>query len=232
MSKVFLISGLGADARLYNNVDIPEADEVVPVDWIEPHEMDTLSIYAQKIIYQYDIRPNSIVIGTSLGGMLAMEIAKKVDLKKTILISSIKTIREAPGYFSAFRIFPIYKLLPAGILNRLGFLIKPMFGHLKYSDAWLFNDMLSKSSPKFMKWAMGAVLNWDNVVIPSNVHHIHGDKDRVFPVKNIREATIVKGGSHIMIFDKAKQVNKWLKSILKSEITGIILFKYRCRLSV
>jgi len=59
------------------------------------------------------------------------------------------------------------------------------------------------------------VLKWDNLTIPPNVYHIHGDKDRVFSVKNIRDATIVKDGSHIMIFDKAKQVNKWLKPILK-----------------
>ena len=215
MSKVFLISGLGADTRLYNNIDISEDDEVVPVDWIESHETDTLSTYAQKIIYQYDIRPNSIVIGTSLGGMLAMEIAKKVNLKKTVLISSIKTIREAPAYFSLFRTLPVYKLVPAGMLNKLGFLIKPMFGHLTDNDAWLFNDMLSKNSPKFMKWALGAVLKWDNLIILPNVYHIHGDRDRVFPLKNIKNATIIRGGSHIMIFNKAKQVNKWLNPILK-----------------
>jgi pimeloyl-ACP methyl ester carboxylesterase len=215
MSKVFLIPGLGADTRLYNNIDISEDDEVIPVDWIEPHETDTLETYAKKIIYQYDIRPDSIVIGTSLGGMLTMEIAKKVNLKKAILISSIKTVKEAPWYFSVFKVLPIYRLLPGSILNKLGFLIKPMFGNMKDSDAWLFNDMLSKNSPKFMKWAMGAVVRWDNMTIPANVFHIHGDKDRVFPVKNIKDATIVKDGSHIMIFDKAKQVNKWLKPILK-----------------
>jgi pimeloyl-ACP methyl ester carboxylesterase len=215
MSKVFLISGLGADTRLYNNIDIPEDYEVVPVDWLEPHETDTLEIYAQKIIYQYDIRPNSIIIGTSLGGMLTIEIAKKINLKKAILISSIKTVKEAPAYFSIFRRLPVYKFLPGSILNKLGFLIKPIFGHLKDNDAWLFNDMLSKNSPKFMKWALGAVLNWDNLTIPANVYHIHGDKDRVFPIKNIKNAAIVKDGSHIMIFDKAKQVNKWLKPILK-----------------
>ena len=192
MSKVFLISGLGADTRLYNNIDIPEEDEVVPIDWIEPHETDTLGTYAQKVIYKYDIRPYSVVVGTSLGGMLAIEIAKKVNLKKAVLISSIKTVKEAPGYFSVFRTLPVYKLLPEKMLNKLGFLIKPMFGHLTDSDAWLFNDMLSKNSPKFIKWALGAVLNWDNLAIPPNVYHIHGDKDRVFPVKNIRNATIVK----------------------------------------
>ncbi|MHB8207537.1 alpha/beta fold hydrolase [Mucilaginibacter sp.] len=204
---------MGADTRLYNNIDISE-DEVVPVDWIEPHKTDTLETYAQKIMYQYNIRPSSVVIGTSLGGMLTIEIAKKVNLKKAILISSIKAVNEAPRYFSIFKALPIYKLLPLMLLNKLGFLIKPMFGHMKDSDAWLFNDMLSKNSPKFMKWALGAVSNWGNITIPPNVHHIHGDKDRIFPVKNIKDATIIKGGSHLMIFDKAKQVNKWLKSIL------------------
>ena len=91
MSKIFLIAGLGADTRLYNNIDLQDND-VIPVDWIEPNENDTLSIYAQKIIHQYFIDGNSIVIGTSLGGMIAIEIAKHVRLNKVILISSIKTI--------------------------------------------------------------------------------------------------------------------------------------------
>ena len=50
MTKVFLISGLGADTRLYNNIEIPEELEVIPVDWIDPHKTDTLTTYAQKII--------------------------------------------------------------------------------------------------------------------------------------------------------------------------------------
>ena len=82
-------------------------------------------------------------------------------------------------------------------------------------DLWLFKDMLHKNSPSFIKWAMGAVLKWDNTTIPPNVYHIHGDKDNVLPSKRIKDATIVKGGTHIMIFDKAKQVNKWLKPLLK-----------------
>ena len=102
MRKIFLISGLGADTRLYNNIDLLD-NEVVPVDWIEPNLTDTLITYAQKLIHQYHITSGSIVIGTSLGGMIAIEIAKLVTLNKVILISSIKTINEAPWYFNAFR---------------------------------------------------------------------------------------------------------------------------------
>ncbi len=88
MSKIFLISGLGADTRLYNNIDLLD-NEVVPVDWIEPNLTDTLANYAQKLIYQYNIKSNSIVIGTSLGGMIAVEIAKLVPLNKGNIIFNL-----------------------------------------------------------------------------------------------------------------------------------------------
>jgi pimeloyl-ACP methyl ester carboxylesterase len=216
MSKIFLIAGLGADTRIYNNIDLQDND-VTPVDWIEPHPQDTLTTYAHKLIHQYNITPNAIVIGNSLGGMIAIEIAKLITLNKVILISSIKTINEAPWYFKLFNTLPAYKLIPASLLGSIGFMIKPVFGKMSAQDAWLFGDMLKKSSPVFIKWAMSAALHWKNETIPPNVYHIVGDKDLVFSYIRIKNATVVKGGTHIMIFDKAKQINKLLKSILKKK---------------
>jgi pimeloyl-ACP methyl ester carboxylesterase len=141
MRKIFLIAGLGADTRLYNNIELNDHD-VIPVDWIEPNEHDTLSTYAQKLIHQYNISNNSIVIGNSLGGMIAVEIAKLIPLNKVILISSIKTVNEAPWYFGLFKSLPVYKILPSKLLSNLGVLIKPVFGKMSPQDAWLFNDML------------------------------------------------------------------------------------------
>jgi pimeloyl-ACP methyl ester carboxylesterase len=215
MSTVFLIAGLGADTRLYNNIDIPSGYEVIPVDWIDPDKTDTLKSYAQKLIYQYNITRGSIVIGTSLGGMLAIEISKLISLNKAILISSIKTIDEAPGYFRLFKNVPLFKILPGKLFGSLGFMIKPMFGKMADGDAWLLKDMLRNTSPAFIKWAMGAVVKWDNKTIPPNVYHIHGDKDLVFPYKNVKNAELIKGGTHIMVYNMAKQVNKLLKNILK-----------------
>jgi pimeloyl-ACP methyl ester carboxylesterase len=216
MPKIFLIAGLGADTRLYNNIELGDND-VTPVDWIEPNQYDTLSTYAQKLIHQYNITSNSIVIGNSLGGMIAVEIAKLVPLNKVILISSIKTLNEAPWYFGLFKNVPVYKLLPSKLLSNLSIFIKPVFGKMSAHDAWLFSDMLKKSSPIFVKWAMGAALKWDNKTIPPNLYHITGDKDLVFSYKRIKDATIVNGGTHIMVFDKAKQINKLLKAILKKK---------------
>lgn len=213
MSKVFVIAGLGADSRAFDKIDLGE-NEVIKVAWIEPDKTDTLKTYAQKLILQYNITPLSIVIGNSLGGMLAIEIAKTLPLKKTILISSIKTIDEAPGYFSLFRTLPVYKIIPGGLISSMGFMIRFVFGKMTEADEWLFNDMLKKSSPKFMKWAMRATVNWDNKTVPQNVYTIAGNKDHVFDYRRIDNAIIVNGGTHIMIFDRADDINKILKDIL------------------
>lgn len=213
MSRIYLIAGLGADTRVYNNIDLRDY-EVIPVDWIEPDEKDTLVSYAKRLVYQYNIAVNSTLIGNSMGGMIAVEIAKLIPIKKVILISSIKTTDEAPRYFSFFRNVPIQKLIPGKLITSMGFLVKPMFGHMSEEDAWLFNDMLKNTSPFFVKWAMGAILAWRNDVIPANLYHIIGDKDLIFDYNRIKNATVVKGGTHIMIFDKAKEINKLLTQIL------------------
>jgi pimeloyl-ACP methyl ester carboxylesterase len=214
MSNVYLIAGLGADTRVYNNIELYDHD-VTPVDWIEPDKTDTLVFYAQKLINQYNILPNSIIIGNSMGGMLAVEIAKKIPVKTTIIISSIKVSSEMPWYFSLFRALPIYKIIPGKFFTSLGFMIKPLFGHMSAEDAWLFNDMLKNSSPTFIRWAMGAILHWKNDIIPQNLYHITGDKDLIFSFERINNATIIEGGTHIMIFDRAKEINKLLKQLLK-----------------
>jgi pimeloyl-ACP methyl ester carboxylesterase len=214
MSKIFLISGLGADTRVYNNIELNNHD-VVYVDWIEPHQTDTLTTYSQKLIYHYNIIPKSVVLGNSLGGMIAIEIAKIIPLEKMILISSIKTSEEEPRYFGLLRSLPFYKLIPVKLFNTMEPLIKPFFGRMNPNDNWLFVDMLKNSSPVFLKWAMYAVLHWKNNIVPANTYQITGDKDLVFPQKRIKGSIIMKGGTHIMIFEKAKEISKILNRILK-----------------
>jgi pimeloyl-ACP methyl ester carboxylesterase len=217
MSKIFLIAGLGADTRIFNNIELGDDHNITPVDWIEPNERDTLTTYAQKLIHQYFITDNSIVIGNSLGGMLAIEIAKQVRLNKVILISSIKTIKEVPWFYKVLKALPVHRLIPGKFLATFGVFIKPVFGKMSKDDLWLFNDMLRKSSPVFLKWAMQTALKWDNETIPPNVYHINGNKDKVFDYKLITDFTLIKDGTHMMIFDKAKQINKLLKAILKKK---------------
>jgi hypothetical protein len=61
---------------------------------------------------------------------------------------------------------------------------------------------------------MGAALHWDNQIIPPNVYHITGDHDLIFNHKKIKNATLIKGGTHIMIFDRAREISDELTRIL------------------
>ena len=216
MRKVYLIAGLGADSRLFKHIKLPIDCDAILVDWHIPDTKDTLTTYAQSIVKQYDIKDTSTVIGVSLGGMISVEIAKQVKLDKVILISSIKTDSEAPWYFKFFRNLPVYEAIPGKLMTHLGFLIKPMFGKMAPDDLALFKSMLRNSSPIFLKWAMRAVLQWRNAVAIPNLYHIIGNKDLVFPHQNIKNPTaVIKGGTHIMVFDKAGEINALLAGILK-----------------
>lgn len=213
MSKIFLIPGLGADERIYRNINL-EGFEKVSIKWLIPDKSDTLTSYSQKLINEYHIKQNDIVIGNSLGGMLAIEISKKVRLNKTILISSIKTVDEAPRSFKWYRYIPLYRILPAKFYTMTGNIVQFAMGRMSKKHKQLFIEMLKNTSPQFVKWAIGAILHWDNQTVPENVYHITGDKDQVFSYKRIKGATIVKGGTHLMILNKANQINNWLKTIL------------------
>ncbi len=217
MRRIFLIPGLGADKRIYKNIKAgTDDDDRIYVDWLLPYPKDTLTSYAQRLIDQYHITPGSVVIGNSLGGMLAVEIANKIKLDKVILISSIKTISEAPFYFTFFNWFPVYHLIPGSLFARMGKLIEPLFGKMYSVDAYLFNSMLQYTSPVFIKWAMRAALKWTNKTIPPNLYHITGNKDLIFYYQKIKDAIIIQGGTHIMIFDRAKDINPILANILSN----------------
>lgn len=214
MGKIFLIAGLGADTRVYTGIDFGDY-EVVHVNWLEPHKKDTLTTYTQKLVLQYHITPNSIIIGNSFGGMAAIEIAKQIPLEKVILISSIKTIHERSWYFPLFRIFPVYKLMPFKLLVFASCTIKRLFLNANANDLRLFRDMLLQSPPIFVKWAMGAALNWDNEVAPANLYQVIGDQDFVFSHKKTKDAFVIKGGVHNMLLTHKKEVNAYLKGVLK-----------------
>jgi pimeloyl-ACP methyl ester carboxylesterase len=214
MPKLLLISGLGADERLFKNLDL-SGYEVVSVTWIEPEKQDTLTTYATKLIKQFGIEPGSNIIGVSLGGMLTVEIAKQIQLNHAIIISSIKSGTEAPWYFAFFRNVPVYKLLSGAFVKKLGPLMRPFFGRFAGSkEAPLFYSMLKNSNPIFLSWAMGAALGWNGVPASYKIHHLIGDADLIFHHKRIKDAIVIPKGDHMMVFTRANQISPIVRNIL------------------
>jgi pimeloyl-ACP methyl ester carboxylesterase len=215
MSKLYLLPGLGDDHRIFEGIDL-QGHEAVNVVWLEPEKQDTLSTYAQKLIDAYHITPQSIIIGNSLGGMLGIEIAKRIELNKVILISSIKTADEASIKSRLKRYIPFYLSIRSKLGALVKFMIRPFIGQKARDRQELFNNMEGNTSAAFYKWAKYAITYWDNQTVPKNVYHINGDQDNIFPYKRIKDAIIIKGGTHIMIRDKKNEINALLKEILSN----------------
>ncbi|MDR6737034.1 alpha/beta hydrolase [Sphingobacterium sp. 2149] len=63
-------------------------------------------------------------------------------------------------------------------------------------------------------WAIHEILRWKNRFIPSNLVHIHGDKDRIIPIKSLKPSFVIKGAGHFMTVTHAGEVEKLLREIL------------------
>lgn len=88
MSKIYILSGLGVDRRVFDKIDFGDLD-VEFVDWITPLRNETLEDYTKRISLKITTE-NPVLIGLSFGGMVAVEISKIIKTKKIILIASAK----------------------------------------------------------------------------------------------------------------------------------------------
>lgn len=212
MKHIYCISGFGADERVFGKFKFPD-HEVHFIKWIIPEKQESIGSYAKKLIKQIH-HDNPILIGLSFGGIMCIEIARHIPTEFIIIISSIKSNSELPlwmqlsGKLKLNRLFPMrsYKVLQPLQNYNLGITTK--------EEKELVYTYRKNINPVYSNWAVNVILNWKNNIIPQNLYHIHGDKDRLFSrIKNKPDYIIPKGG-HLMILNKSAEVNECINSIL------------------
>ena len=214
--KVYFISGLGANKRAFDFLDLSFCEPVF-IEWIKPLPKETLEQYAIRLRAGIS-EPHPTIVGVSFGGMLATEMAKKDPSLKAIIISSNKIAAEFPAYLRIGKYLPLYKWIPSKIIKATGSVTKRFVGPIGVEEKKVFTQILNESNPDFTRWATGAILNWTNNEVPDNVIHIHGDADHLLPYKRVTCNHTIKGGSHLMIMDKAKELSLLLKKIIMGNL--------------
>ena len=213
LKDIYCVSGLGADERVFQKLKL-QGYQPIHICWVEPEKQENIADYAKRLTEQIK-SDKPILVGLSFGGIIAIEIAKQLDTEKVILISSTKDRREIPFYFKIFRWLPIQRLLPASILLWFGQLLASWFFSLETIDERkLFRAILFDTDAKFMKWAINQVVGWRNELIPNNVYHIHGESDRIFPYKFVKEDFSVTKGGHFMIMNRAEYISQLIEKII------------------
>lgn len=212
MNKIYIFSGLGVDKRVFDNIDFENLNPNF-VEWIEPKKNEPLVNYCKRISQEIKAE-NPILIGLSFGGMVAAEIAKIIKTKNVILIASAKTKNELPLLYRIAGSLKITKLIPTSILKQQNFLTNWFFGVKSKEDKNLLGKILNETDPKFLKWAINEITNWKNLEKPMNYIHIHGNNDKIIPIKNVDANFIIENGGHFMTVNKPKEIEQLIKNAI------------------
>lgn len=215
MKQAYFICGLGAKCALFDKIILPDNYNRNYLEFIHPSIDDDLESYALRL--GQNIEPNSIVIGLSLGGMMATEIVKNRPDLTGILISSIPVKTEFPKYLNAALNLRLNRMINKSLV----------MGFLKYTNSILtknplnaedeksFMDMVSEGDFDFYLWCIEAIKIWNNRYYPSNIIRIHGTSDNVLPIKyKSKIDCIIDGGSHFMLLNKHSEINQFLRMVL------------------
>jgi len=212
MKKIYCISGLGADKRVFQYLHIDNA-ELHYIDWIEPLQKEKLSDYTCRLKEQIQDE-DPIILAVSFGGLIAVELSKIISSDKIILISSISSFKQMPLIYRLAGLMRIYKLVPSFIFNKYNLLISYMFGVRSISSKKLLKNIICDTNVSFAKWSLGNLLQWKHDSPIQNLYHIHGSKDRLFPLKK-NDSSVIKDGSHFMIVDRANEVSEAINRLIK-----------------
>ena len=216
MSKipVYLMPGLAASALIFERIVLPkDTFEIHLLEWEIPLQNESLPNYAKRITQKIK-HENPVLVGVSFGGILVQEIAQHIKARKVIIISSVKSNAEFPLRLKLAKTTKAYKLIPMSLILNIETLAQFSFGEKVNQRLKLYKKFLSVRDIGYLTWAIEQVVLWERTAIDEKVIHIHGDKDDVFPIKNINKCIIVKGGTHIMILNKYKWLNEHLPGII------------------
>jgi pimeloyl-ACP methyl ester carboxylesterase len=209
---VYLFSGIGADSTVFMNLELPGYHKIY-INWIPALPKESIKAYAGRIKEQITVE-NADFIGLSFGGIIAVEVAKLIKVDKMVLISSVRTKYELNRAQFFFMKLGFNRIIPGAWIKRTNFLSYKYFGAHSPHDKEELTHLLKQTDVPFFRWALKSVAYWDNKVPPERTIQIHGTADRVITGRLVKADYRIKGGGHLMVFNKADTVSKIITNYL------------------
>ncbi len=213
MIKAYFISGIGADYRLFTHTRLPEGYEKAYIHYIPPIAGESLPDYALRLTEQIDTSQPFVLVGLSLGGIMAVEIAKRFPPKCTILISSIPLSSQMPPFYRLGASLGLTQIVPPSFV-KAATAVKHFLTMKEAEKRKIMFDVIRSGDDDFIRWGLEAVLKWENTTIPQPLYHIHGSRDEIFPISRTRPTHIVQKGSHMIVMSRTEEINALLSEIL------------------
>jgi pimeloyl-ACP methyl ester carboxylesterase len=212
MKQIYCISGLGADKRAFQYLSIPNY-QLHFIEWIVPIKNETIEDYSARLATQIKTE-NPIIIGMSFGGIIAVEIAKRINTEQVILVSSVKTKFEIPILYRLLAAFGLHHVVPLQYLKYAYKIAFWFFGIKNDKEKKFLKTILIDTNPTLFSWSIKRAVSWQNTILINNLKQINGTADKIFPIKYINADAEINNGGHFMIVNKAAEIsriiNEWL----------------------
>jgi esterase/lipase len=212
---IYFMPGLAAGPEIFKKLALDKEKYTFHyLKWIKPLGVEErIDNYAFRLSAKIK-EENPVLVGVSFGGIMVQELAKFLNPRKVIIISSVKSPDELPGRFKFAKFTKIYKLFPIKVIENFEDYTKYFLGKTLKKKADLYKKYLYVRSKESLKWSIYTIIKWEQIKPIKNIIHIHGSADTIFPIKNIKNAIEIKEGTHIMILTKAKKISKIIDKIL------------------
>jgi len=217
--SIYLMPGMAASPQIFELIKFPSNFKIIYLTWIKPNLNETLKSYAKRMsILINDINP--VLIGVSFGGILVQEISKHIKVKKLIIVSSVKSKVELSLSMKFAKKTGIHHLLPLNWIDDLEKLLLFVFGPSIKARVDTYKKYLSERDPDYLKWSINQIVNWKQIKYDKNIIHIHGEKDKVFPLNYLernKNFITIKNGTHATILRDSNWFSKNLPLIINKD---------------
>lgn len=205
---IHLIPGIGGTADMFRDYRFPFP--VRKLEYPRPPARDcTFGEYAQFFAKRHGIAPGDALVGMSLGGLTACEIAKHLPIRKLVLVSSgthgehIHPVLRRLSVLSPF--------VPFRLLQRIAVPVG-IFGSVRRRTL----EMFKASDAAFLAWACRQAPCWEGLAEHPDLTQIHGAWDPVFPprLQAGRIHHLIPRAGHITLMRQFREINPLLVELL------------------
>lgn len=185
MAKWYLLPGMGATSRMYDLIKRKVSFHINYLDWPAYRNERTFRDVAQRIIAEHGIGKSDIVGGSSLGGMVALEMASLLDSKVVVLMGSALGKSEINRLLYALS--PLASLAPLSLLHKMS----GKFDHIVC-------QMFSASHPEFIRAMCLYISKWPGYRgSAGKVFRIHGKQDPIIRCPQ-KDCLVVPNAGHLL----------------------------------
>ncbi|MCB1123784.1 MAG: hypothetical protein KJT03_19675 [Verrucomicrobiae bacterium] len=194
----FVLPGMGATNAMFSGC-WRSLDNTSFLDWPKQTAASSIPELADELITRHSMRNGDSMTGTSLGGIVACEIANQLELDQLILIGAAIDKREI-NYFLG-KISPLVNLTPIHFIQHLtGKIDIPIM------------QMFAQIEPAFMRTICEAIFRWEGLRSGIKPFRIHGKHDSVIPIPEKVDLAI--DGGHLIAMTHAEECVKAIGQLL------------------